>query len=61
MPEEWIYITYPSAEERKNYLEKNFIPDMALGLDNFESFLSEREQILKNEFKKKLNILISAT
>jgi len=59
LPDLWIKSTYPSEEERKNYMQKNYIPDIDLGIHNFEKFFDERERLIKEEFKKKISVLLS--
>jgi uncharacterized protein with ParB-like and HNH nuclease domain len=59
MPEEWIKKVYPTKSDRENYLQKNYIPDIDLRIENFEKFFDEREKLLKNEFKKKIGVLVA--
>ena len=46
---EWVIETYPSLEERRDYLRKNHIPDTDLSLTNFINVFKEREGILRNK------------
>jgi hypothetical protein len=59
MPDEWIKLTYPQDHERTNFLEKNYIPNIDLGINNFENFFNEREKLIRQEFKKKIGVLIA--
>lgn len=49
---EWLHKTYPSETERKDYMAKNYIPDVDLSLNNFDIFISEREKLLKDRYQK---------
>lgn len=50
----WIYETYPNEADRKTYMEKHYIPDIDLSLENFREFIKEREKLIVSAFKKLL-------
>lgn len=50
----WIKEKFPNEKDRKAYMEKHYIPDVDLTLDNFRQFIEEREKMLVMEFKKLL-------
>ena len=47
----WIDNKYPEENQRKDYMEKNFIPDVDFGFDNFEEFIIKREELMKNRYE----------
>ena len=53
---EWVYKTYPKQQDRKNYMEKNYIPDIDLSFNNFENFISERKKLMAGKFKSLLKL-----
>lgn len=53
---EWVYKTYPKQQDRKNYIEKNYIPDIDLSFNNFENFISERKKLMAGKFKSLLKL-----
>ncbi len=50
----WIKEKFPNKKDRKAYMERHYIPDVDLTLDNFRQFIEERETMLVMEFKKLL-------
>lgn len=49
----WLDKMYPRKSERKEYMNKHFIPqNVDLSFDNFESFLGEREGLMREKFKE---------
>jgi len=46
--EEWLHKTFPGERERKGYMRTHCIPDIDLGLDNFEQFIVERGRLIRN-------------
>lgn len=50
----WIKDKYPNKKDRKAYMERNYIPDIDLSLENFEEFIEEREKLIVSAFKKLL-------
>lgn len=41
---------------RRDYMEKHYIPDVDLALDNFEQFINERKVLMKAKFQNLLEI-----
>lgn len=50
----WIKEKYPNKDDRKTYMERNYIPDVDLSLENFKEFIEEREKLIMTAFKKLL-------
>jgi uncharacterized protein with ParB-like and HNH nuclease domain len=50
----WINEKYPNENDRKAYMEKNYIPDIDLSIENFKEFITEREKLITSAFKKLL-------
>lgn len=48
----WIKEKYPSKDQRNAYIERHYIPDVDLSLDNFKEFIEEREKLIVTAFKK---------
>lgn len=48
---EWLYENYPEANARKEYMKKNYIPDIDLAFNNFEEFIKARKEVMKNKLK----------
>jgi hypothetical protein len=46
---EWISEKYPRENDRKQYMERNYIPDVSLELKNFKEFIEKREELIINE------------
>lgn len=51
---EWLSVTYKNEDQRKDYMKKNYIPDVDLSLANFEEFMDEREKLIVEALKKQL-------
>ena len=52
-PEEWINSQYKSAEERREYLKKNYIPEnIELTITNYEEFFRRREELILEKLKE---------
>lgn len=51
----WIKEKYPKKDDRKAYMERNYIPDINLSLENFEEFIEERDKLIASAFKKLLD------
>lgn len=47
---EWLDKTYSSPQARRDYMEKHYIPDIDLSLDNFDRFIAERTKLITNNF-----------
>jgi len=54
--EEWLYRTHPDEQERKDYMNKHYIPDINLNFDNFETFITERKKLMADKFKSILEL-----
>jgi hypothetical protein len=52
----WVKEKYPKLIDRKAYMERNHIPDVSFGMDNFKIFINKRKEIIKNELKRVLMI-----
>lgn len=52
---EWVEEKYPDLIERKEYMQKHFIPDIDLSLENFGEFVKQREQLITFSFKRMLS------
>ena len=50
----WIKEKYPNDNDRKAYMERHYIPDIDLILENFRQFIEEREKLIVSAFKKLL-------
>lgn len=52
-PEEWINSQYKSNQARKEYLEKNYIPEnIELTITNYEEFFRRREELILEKLKE---------
>lgn len=47
---EWLSNTYPDKQARKDYMEKHYIPNIDLSLENFEEFIIERKKLMAAKF-----------
>ncbi|NOQ34003.1 MAG: DUF262 domain-containing protein [Methanosarcinales archaeon] len=54
--EEWLYRTCPIEQERKDYMNKHYIPDIDLSFDNFENFITDRKKLMANKFKSLIEL-----
>lgn len=52
--EEWMDEHYADVEQRKDYMKKNYIPDVDFALTNFEEFFAAREELITAALKKEL-------
>lgn len=50
----WIQDIYPIEQDRKTYMEKHYIPNVNLSLENFKEFIEERKKLIFAAFKKDL-------
>jgi len=50
----WLKEKYPKKNDRKAYMEKHYIPDVDLSLENFQEFIEEREKLIVAAFKQLL-------
>jgi len=53
---EWLEETYPTPQARRDYMEKHYIPDVDLSLDNFGEFIAERTKLMSARFKSLLKL-----
>ena len=52
--EEWIDKHFDSEDQRRDYMKKNYIPEVDFSLSNFEEFFEEREKLLVKALEKVL-------
>ncbi len=52
--EVWMDENYADPDQRKDYMKKNYIPDVDFALTNFEEFITEREALITAALKKEL-------
>ena len=50
----WLQEKYPRDIDRKAFMERHYIPDIDLSLQNFRQFITERKKKLKAEFERLL-------
>jgi uncharacterized protein with ParB-like and HNH nuclease domain len=50
----WLEDEFPDKNDRKEYMNTHFIPDVDLSLKNFPEFIEQREKLLVAAFKKLL-------
>ncbi len=48
---EWLVKLYPNETERKDYMRKNYIPDIQLDFTNFKEFISKRKELMLQKYK----------
>ena len=51
---DWLNNNYPKAIDRKEYMTRNYIPNVDLSLGNFAEFIEQREALLVDAIKKRL-------
>lgn len=47
---DWLEETYPDSQSRAVYMERNYIPDVDLSLENFMEFFTERTKLMTDRF-----------
>ena len=52
--DKWFSDTYPTEKEKIAYRSMNYIPEMDYTYANFETFLQERQKLMKAELEKLL-------
>jgi len=52
--DKWIKEKYPNKKDREAYMERHYIPNINLTLENFRQFIEERETLIIAAFKKLL-------
>lgn len=53
---EWLFETYPEAAARREYMDKNYIPDVNLSLENFDEFFAQRTKLMTEKFSYLLKL-----
>ena len=53
---EWLDETCSGEQARRDFLQKNFIPDIDLNLSNFEAFIEKRTDLMREKFKNLLQL-----
>jgi uncharacterized protein with ParB-like and HNH nuclease domain len=53
---EWLLKTYPIEDDRKDYMRKNYIPDVDHNLTNFKEFIIKRKELLFQKYKEILKL-----
>lgn len=53
---EWLEETYPDPLARRAYMERHYIPDVDLSLDNFGQFIEERTKLMTAKFQSLLKL-----
>jgi uncharacterized protein with ParB-like and HNH nuclease domain len=53
---EWLEKQYPTPQARRDYMEKHYIPDVDLSLDNFDNFINERTKLIRAKFESLLKL-----
>lgn len=54
--EEWFCKICSTEQERKEYMNKHYIPNVDMSFDNFENFIIERKKLMANKFKSILEL-----
>ncbi len=52
--DKWIEEEYPDEDERRDYMKKNYIPDVDYSFTNFEEFFTARKELILKALKKEL-------
>jgi uncharacterized protein with ParB-like and HNH nuclease domain len=52
----WLEEKYPTPQMRRDYMEKHYIPDVDLSLDNFDNFINERTKLIRAKFESLLKL-----
>lgn len=53
---QWLFEKYPNGQSRKEYMEKNYIPEIDLSLENFDVFFEERTKLMTKKFHELLKL-----
>jgi hypothetical protein len=51
---DWITSAYPAKKARAEYCERQFIPDVDLGISNFREFFKARSALMRDQLNKLL-------
>ncbi|MBP5437693.1 MAG: DUF262 domain-containing protein [Treponema sp.] len=55
MFDEWIEEEYPNENDRKAYMDRNYIPNCSLDIKNFKEFIKKRTELITKAIKNMLN------
>ena len=50
----WLRSTFSDLKQRKDYMQKHYIPDIDLSFENFEQFFLEREKLIVRALEDEL-------
>ena len=50
--DQWLIESFPAPADRRIYMERNYIPDVDLGFDNFKEFIEKRKELMTIAYKK---------
>lgn len=53
---DWFFNKCPDEQKRRDYMEKHYIPDVDLNLENFEEFITERKKLMAAKFANLLQL-----
>lgn len=53
---EWLNENFTDGQSQRDFLRKNFIPDVDLSLSNFEDFIEKRTELMREKFKDLLRL-----
>ncbi|MBN1968495.1 MAG: hypothetical protein JW870_03930 [Candidatus Delongbacteria bacterium] len=48
----WIEDKYPNTNDRKQYMERHYIPNCSLEMVNFKEFIEKRKKHIADAFRK---------
>ena len=54
MFDEWIMESYPNENDRRAYMERNYIPNCSFDIKNFMEFIEKRTELISKAIKKML-------
>lgn len=52
----WLNDNFDKPQERREYMEKHYIPDIDLSLDNFDNFIAARTKLMTDKFTSLLRL-----
>lgn len=58
---DWLREKYSDPEKRRNYMERNYIPDTDAALTGFREFYDARRELMLRALRKKLGVSPEAT
>lgn len=53
---QWLEETKSDPQARREYMEKHYIPDVDLSMDNFDNFIAERTKLMTQKFESILRM-----